>query len=376
MEKKYQIFFSLIIIFFLIISILIIFLSSEEEEEEEKLWVAVGTDDASPNKGMPLWSVNGKNWNFSNIRENLQSSGVAYDGKGRWVVTASENDAAGINNPKLFYSDNGKIWKRGNLDTGVSYFATLSYGVAYGKDKWVAVGKGSTTGNTVLWSEDGILWKQGLMDNGIEIPFDQTVLAHNVAYNGINKWIIAGGQGDPDSSSSLVSSTNGISWSYIDGVCMATGFDVAYGNNLWVIAGASDLSGLQYSENNGVSWKAAYKGNDPVLPKDGSDFKRGSSVAYNGKGRWVAGLQLSSTSFTAYYSDNGISWEQCYFSGISFFEEGEPRSVSYGNNLWILAVFGGNGSYFTSEDGISWSLNSTSKIVQFQDSAYQNLLPL
>ena len=237
-------------------------------------------------------------------------------------------------------------------------------GVAYGNNIWVAIGIGGNiienvlSGKNIQYSTDGVSWQESF-----GTPFGTQGIAFGVAY-GNNRWVAVGNGKDDDgynNGKNILYSDDGVGWQESFGTPFSTngrGIGVAYGNNRWVAVGAknnstSTVNNILYSDDNGVSWQES----------SGMPFGSGGGldVAY-GNNRWVAvGRNVDGTANgkNILYSDDGVSWQES--SGTPFGTRGQGVGVSYGNNLWV-AVGGDSTDISTgnrknilySTDGVSW----------------------
>jgi len=109
---------------------------------------------------------------------------------------------------------------------------------------------------------------------------------------------------------------------------------VAYGNNLYVIAGTtSGNSGIVLTSSDGITWTTTTLGTTNTLV----------SVTYGNHLYIVVG-----NSGTIYSSSDGITWtSRTSGTANSFY------SVTYGNNQYIAV--GSNGIIYSSLNGITWS---------------------
>lgn len=239
----------------------------------------------------------------------------------------------------ILYSNDGKLWN----STSGTRFNRIGNNISYGKDisnndKWIAVGSdiaGTISQNTILYSTNGINW------NGAGTPL---VIGRAVEYGKIsnnNGWIAVG----RTAGSSIVYSNDGINWINVNGSTFSTnGFDIKYGNNIWVAVGENNLIGgggntILYSIN-GLDW----------MPTIGEKFTLSGLRLNYGNGRWVALGRGTNTILT---SDNGIEWNT--ITGTQFTTQG--NYVEYGDGCWVAVGEGGN-TILTSADGVDWVVPS------------------
>ena len=236
-------------------------------------------------------------------------------GIGTYSVNISQTVVAGAftitgQNTAMAYSYDGITWNGGYG----FYPATVSvngicYGVAWGKDKFVAVGTNgnATTPTIVYYSYDGINWTAG---SGITGAAGGS--GRSVAYNG-TRWVMVGAIGATAPAATAWYSADGINWTatttnVFTNTNFAIGYGIAWNGLLWVAVGTnssntSTSNTINYSTD-GLTWT--------VASTSGSSFNGfggiGFCVAWNGI-RWVAGGTNGLVpSQTILYSTNGINW--------------------------------------------------------------------
>jgi len=316
------------------------------------LWVAVGN--AYPFSNSIQYSVDGLNW--SNVRSNnfpntsMEHYGVAY-GNGLWVTVGRGNPLGGISTIK--YSGDGSNWS--NANSGFSNNLgdnPVGRGVAYGNGLWVAVGRGNSPNNTILYG-NGSNWSNansGGFSNGINGQgYGISYQGNGVAYgNGL--WV-ATGFGN-SSTTTIKYSRDGSNWSN----AVNSGFDnnyngngnygngVAYANGLWVAVGrgSSSSNSLLYSVN-GSNWSSTLKG--------GFYASNGINVAY-GNGLWVACGYGPTLNDSILFGD-GSNWSNTTGNTTGGFG---CSGLAYGNGLWVGAGFSTRtlSTIRNSTDGSNW----------------------
>ena len=203
------------------------------------------------------------------------------------------------------------------LNHWITFRSSTSFdlnGVAYADGLWVAAG-GS---GTILTSTNGATWTRRTSSTSFDL--------NSVAYaDGL--WVAVGGSG------TILTSTNGISWTTRSSGTSSTLNSVAYANDLWVAVGTD---GTILTSTNGTSWTRRTSGTSSL---------RG--VAY-ADGLWVA----VGGSGTIRTSPDGTSWTT-RFSGTS----SHLNSVAYADGLWVAV--GGGGTILTSTNAATWTPRSS-----------------
>lgn len=259
---------------------------------------------------------------------------------------------ASTGNQNVFYSDNGIVWTQAS---GISSSVGNHCAAIYGADVYVALASG-----VVSWSEDGVNWH---------------------ASNLLDKKYI---------------------------------YDVAYGNNRFVIVGADALF---YYSDDGKTWVAAstppsqgrnvcfdgtkfvaYKPTGYIVTsEDGEDWEqmeKGSVTPYGGRGIAFGNgkyVIIGSGSNDLYHSSNlidwtkvttGNSWKGLKFLNGSFFayganviaksSDGETWTLNEVSGTWISMIYSegtyraydSDGVTATSSGGTAWTVGSTIDIPQ------------
>ena len=194
--------------------------------------------------------------------------------------------------------------------------------VTYGDGKFVAVSTNTIVGdqygtNRVMYSTDnGITWTTVNVTTGLGLAG----VWHSVAY-GNNMFVVVG-------ASVRYYSSDAINWTQV--LTSSTMYDICYGDNKFVAVGATDK--IAYSTD-GINWtnstvsnsNAQYRGVTYGELPDGT--KRFVAVSN------VAGQQVS-------YSSDGITW-----SNTSVPEDNNWECVAYGNNVFVAGAEESSGKY-------------------------------
>ena len=291
------------------------------------LWVAVGTLNSTSNI---LYSTNGKSWtDASGAKFSSEGLGVAYNGTDKWV-------AVGTGVATILISPDGMNWSA-NRKVGNALKS-----IAYGGDKWVAVGENGKYAN-LFWSSDGIGWN--LSTGAFFKPVSPTSgfgSGNRVAY-GNGTWIAVGR--DRGGGTNILRSTNGTFWENTVGSFNNIGYGVAYGKDgsgapLWVAVGRmnNNVDNILWSDDDGQNWVVASG------PFDSGNVR---GVAY-GNNKWVAVGEMTSRMVWSY---DGKMWEAV---SVPYFVGGGGYSVTY-NNGWVAVGSNTTGSnMIRSINGLSW----------------------
>jgi hypothetical protein len=154
-------------------------------------------------------------------------------------------------------------------------------------------------------------------------------------------------------------SADGINWTIIDspadGLGVAACRGVAYGNNIWVIAGAGTPYRIWYSTDGGLTFAGAGTAGEGVNVQIQSNC-----IAYGG-GKFV--ILSSSTGYFAYSSD-GNNWT----TGIG--PNQEWTAIAYGNGRFVGVSASGTNRSMWSTNGSTWNEVS---IVSGDDVAWSSI---
>ena len=245
----------------------------------------------------------------------------------------------GSTNP-LIYSTDGITWTGSANGTTVFASGTVR-GIAYGGNKFVAVGIGSGAGK-LAYSSDGITWS-GATNSGV---FGSVPLS--VAYNG-SRWVATAQKGGVVLTT-LAYSDDGITWSggtNSTSIFTSAARSVTYGNNVWVAVG-DGTNRIAYSSD-GITWSGSTSGNSLITGT-------GYGVSFNGSQFVAAGQGTNSL----IYSTDGINWSASSNSTSIFSIQG--FSVSWTGTKWIAGGLGTN-TLATSTDGITWSATTNGNTI-------------
>ena len=198
--------------------------------------------------------------------------------------------------------------------------------VVWGSDKFVAVGRNSSVGQNGLirYSSDGIIWTAVANSN-----FGSEVI-NGIAY-GNNKFVAVGRDGK------IAYSSDGISWTAVADSTFDTSVihSIAWGNNRFVAVGQHGK--MAYSSD-GITWTAITNSTFGSLRCIGITWGNNMFVAVGESGRIA-------------YSSDGISWTAVT---NSTFPSGDNavRGIAWGNNMFVA---GNRGQLSYSFDGITWT---------------------
>jgi uncharacterized repeat protein (TIGR02543 family) len=280
---------------------------------------------------------------------------------GRFVAVGLGKDFLGRSIGEIWTSEDGLSWESYETNSLLEL-----YGVTYGDDLYVAVGKSGG----IVTSEDGITWTNQYSNTNNYLV--------DVAY-GEGQFVAVGIGG------TVVTSNDGISWTPQASGVTNTLSGIAYGNGVYIAVGTN---GMIVSSDAGVSWTNASitsgKFEDIVYGDDGfvavgeygSILHSSDGVTWqnhftpegladlqsvtHGEGRYVAvGMKNA-----AYTSDDGVTWENRQ-SGASedFF------GVAYGAGKFVMA---GTKGFSIFGDGNSWSYPGSGTTTDIYTVAYGN----
>jgi hypothetical protein len=266
----------------------------------------------------------------------------------------------------LYSSNNANTWTFSNVNGGSFNFRSA----AWNGNKWIACGQSFSIGTfrTVISSTDGITWSN-------TIPISDIGQGRGIAWNG-TMWVIVGA--GFSFNTIFYSTDDGMNWtgtgSSIFSGGNGLGNDVAWNGSMWVAVGQSSPSGtgnsIAYS-NDGITW----------IGLGTSTFsKYAIKVGWNGS-IWVAvGENTNTSSPIIAYSYNGINWtgvpQTLAPSGMSNIS---ANSVAWNGTKWIVNIYAlstTNITYFASSyDGINWTYQTDASIEIAYGIAYNSARP-
>ncbi len=206
--------------------------------------------------------------------------------------------------------------------------------IDYGNGMWVAV----RNGGTIITSSNGISWTKRISN--------ATQNLYGIGY-GNSMWVAVGVNG------TIITSSNGISWTKKTSNATQNLYGIGYGKGMWVAVGGN---GLILTSNNGENWKEQ---TNPAPTAIYGRKGRIRSIAY-GNGMWVA---VGDKGFII-KSYDGISWTlQASNTKLNLYH------IAYGNGMWV--VVGDHDTIVTSNDSISWT-NQVSNMINTTKIIYDN----
>ena len=240
--------------------------------------------------------------------------GIAY-GDGKFVVLRSDRPTAGV-----MTSTDGINWTNRTTPDGRYYDD-----VVYGNGLFVAITRGSS--QAVMTSPDGISWT--LRSTPAPVPS----LWNSVTY-GNGMYVVVGDYGN------TMYSSDGVNWA-LGNIPDAFGSwtDVAYGNGVFVAVGENNSNGgnLVITSTDGINWTY----------KTAAENNGWSTVTY-GNGRFVA-LAATGTN-RVMTSTDGTNWTSA--SAVSAIRWND---IIYADQKFVAVGDGASTRVMSSTDGINWT---------------------
>lgn len=264
------------------------------------IWVAVGCNTNQTNN--IVYSSNGLDWflasgppmnefSFSNGNSPIAVNPGAAPGDVRFVATG---EALTIGNTSIIYSLDGINWDYA-IGPSARFESLRGLSVTYGNNTWVAVGEAffGTELSTIRYSSDGSNWNIATIPVG-----NNTDLYRSVTYNPAVSRFVAVGQG-VTSNNTIVYSDNGQTWLAANNSFLE-GRSVVAGANVFVAAGTEPISVVDVlkTSSDGINWTNTYFG---------SGAGSWVSVSFTG-GVFYSAADISSF-FTFLQSQNGSAWD-------------------------------------------------------------------
>ena len=219
-----------------------------------------------------------------------------------------------------YSSDGGNSW----APLKFTALTSSCLGIAWGSNKWLAVGEGPST--TLAYSYSGTVW-YSLSRNIF------TIRGKSVAWNG-QIWV-----GTGEGTNTLGYSRDGINWTGAGSTIFTAGNSVAWNGSQWLAVGQGSNT-LAYSPD-GINWTGL----------GSTVFTTGNSVAWNGS-QWLAAGQGSNT---LAYSSDGSSWTGL---GSTILRTG--TTVAWNGFQWLA---GGGAQIATSANGSTWTNQNVSTVL-------------
>lgn len=259
-------------------------------------------------------SCNYSNWSFKQIPGSNNYIRLAF-GNGKYVALAQSGDI-------LYSSDNGGSWQQTSIPSPSSTWRDL----IFADGKFVASASTTAGAGATAYSTDGITWTRSI--------FTTAGNWNSIAY-GNNTFVIPNGQSIGGVFRSVLTSTDGISWTNsATGVFNPSANAIAFGNNRFVIVGSSLDNRSAYSSN-GTTWT------DESFPPD--TFTEDYTLNWD-RLKFVNNKFYARSLGTFIISDNGQGWE--YNSTLTSIGD----FIFDGRNFIAVGA-----NFYQSTDGITWN---------------------
>lgn len=262
-------------------------------------YVAVGDN------GFAATSSDLKNWIVLSKLTTKPLNNITYGG-GRFVISGGDGDSR---DGSIYCSTDGVDWICVGSALGCGY-----YGVAWGKDKFVAAG-GSWGEMSIVTSSDGMTWKEEFAGYNINL--------HDIAKS--QDMLVAVGD-----NGTILYSRDGISWSKGESATSKSIQSIVYGNGKFIAFADGEI----ISSTDGIHWLRVITG-----------FMGPYERAVWGNNKFVA----ASVSGNVLTSGDGEHWNSIKLSDFNMYLQG----VAFGNG--VFAVLDRKGMIYTSTDGMNWT---------------------
>jgi hypothetical protein len=202
----------------------------------------------------------------------------------------------------------------------------------------------TTNGTTASWGSitQPITWTMR------QAPSSNSVTINTIAYNGTNLWVAAGFTNAPSTTSYLITSPDGITWtSRTSGFGTEQIKSVAFGNGLWVAVGTN---GTITTSTDGITWTAR---------TSNMSTNTINAVTY-ANSLWVAVGDGGGTTNTGgiTYSSDGTTWtrkSQSLTVGSSY------RTVAWNGTNWVVGGSSSTNNYlYASTPSGTWTAGNYS----------------
>lgn len=254
----------------------------------------------------------------------------------------------------LFYSEDGFTWQAANV-TSANYWKPQ-----YANGIWITGGSASSTG--VFYSTDGKKWTR--IDYNFQNP--------TVAAYGNGKWMISGS--DSAYNGLVYVSTDGVTWTLIEGVNCPRAEWLVYHEGVWVASGR--YCGVRYSED-GATWITAASGNHTVqlLQANGmvvcADENGNIRSSINGK-TWST-VRRPVTNLQCFSYTNGLFFVSGYgaiycstdcrtWTLHSTLDGIFCGPICYVDGLWVMCSGANKKGVYFSLDGVTWEISNVTNV--------------
>jgi hypothetical protein len=215
------------------------------------------------------------------------------------------------------------------------------YGVTYGNGLYVAVGTTSDSKGSILTSSDGISWTSSTSD--VSTGF------RGAAY-GNSTFVIVGHDGK------ILTSSNGTSWTARTSGRSTDLYGITYGNNIFVAVGKTSAGNISNSigiltSSDGTSW------DNRTHPTSSSDLHG----ATYGNSTFV----VTGESGIIFTSSDGTTWTKRTSDVNAWF-----HGVTYGNSTFVIVT---DSAYvLTSSNGTTWDDSNKGSSMTLWEVTYGN----
>jgi len=284
------------------------------------------------------YSTDGITWNSSSqvatVFGNTIATALSWNGS-IWVGGFINNGSSSY--PSIGYSYNGIIWN--GSSSGTTIVPKQVKAVAWGLNKFIALGSNVSGTAYLIRSYDGITWA-----NISTAPLGLNDTSGQIEYNG-TIWVLT-------NLTYLYYSYDGETWSTSTSgstIFNRSSNSLAWNGRLWVAGGVNSVTGntVGYSSD-GINWSQGTLTYSPGVL---------NSMAWNGS-LFICGS--SSTSLG--YSYDGITWYPAEY--VPVIPTPVIRSVTWTGTLWVaIGVSSGVGVVLYSYNGTVWHNSSNGSLV-------------
>lgn len=296
--------------------------------------------------------------NVSTLRITASSIQGVYDQPSlqpKWIITGTN-----ITSAPIYTSLNEQASYLSTLSTSIfSGGGSSVYGNIYNGEIIATGTDASNSFNTIKFSNDGRNWSSIIVNN----PFS---LIANKVYYANNLWLIGGNSTVPGQAP-IIWSNDGYNFFGPTNYPIGSGnsaFDFSYNGTYYVA-----VLNITFTTNTSILWSVDGKDWNRILT--GGFAIKGTAVAHNGMGMWVACGQsgLVGSLNRIQWSDDAINWNNATAVPTSF---AYGNSVNYADGIWHIGGGGTNGlnTILTSTDGKTWTSQVSGSITEVYKITY------
>ena len=196
---------------------------------------------------------------------------------------------------------------------------------------------------TIATSSDGITWTSQ------SVPVSNTSTGYAITYG--KDLFVGVGAGGTDTTGRVITSPDGINWTIRQTPNVTTSWiDIAFGNGIFVAIGQGQVEYNIMTSVNGIDWRLQTSPL-PFVNLTSIEYSDGLFVATRANGHGVNDI---------IYSEDGINWSMESSSKATGLFDFNWGRIAYGNSTFIIIPSIANypERLLSSVDGLTWELHT------------------